>query len=646
MGSTCSVGHGVVDSTPITRAESKRCRYSKLVEAASDGSVFKVLAILSRGADIHSADCYGRTALHLAACKGHAHVVWMLLKGRADPNASDRDGNTPLQEAILNEHKNVVDVLVKAGASLSEHSAHMLGASLRMCVRNDEVHRLKAVVESGQSAVAFMELLDSIEKYATDTNKRDSQEFLRGLHERKHRRCSVRDLFVKKVAFHRSDGNIRTLASNANDLAYTLVKAAPRQIMAATLQGKLAEPIKKPMVSLFFSDIVSFTTISSSLSPIKVTRMLNNLFLRLDRLAYIHGVQKIDVVGDAYIAAANFTEDQPGDHAARLARFALDAVATAELVPVDEDAPDGRRLQIRAGLHCGPLEAYVTESAAFKYTLLGETVATASRMESSGAPGRVQCSAAMARLISAQAHDLALFPRPHCRLASLSSSTYLSLVPEGMKDHPPVFALGHMVVSTSSGTLSPSTGDLAPPSVKLSQIFNVCSPQSPDSTVVASSGGSIRESTACSTKTLNDASSCSADGPRAGSTHALSPNSPTCGPQPEEHCCSSEPTSQFTASTLSCPINWSTSDPAGASVPFNSWKPAWTFWVCSMRDGGCWLSQRTFSSGMDVNGDVLDFCGSRRRSSSRLREAQLDQAAQVSPPLATAIHNVLRSRKN
>ena len=86
------------------------------------------------------------------------------------------------------------------------------------------------------------------------------------------------------------------------------------------LDGREVEPISTSMSSIFYSDIVGFTQISSKLSADKVARMLNNLFKRLDRLAYLHGVQKVDVGGDAYIAATNFTEDQPDDHAARLAR--------------------------------------------------------------------------------------------------------------------------------------------------------------------------------------------------------------------------------------------------------------------------------------------------------------------------------------
>ena len=81
-------------------------------------------------------------------------------------------------------------------------------------------------------------------------------------------------------------------------------------------------------------------------------------------------------------------------------------------MPVDADDPAGRGyLQVRVGLHCGPVVGIVADRAALKYTLIGETAVKAARMESSGAAGRIQCSAAAARMIAQQADDVMLRPR-------------------------------------------------------------------------------------------------------------------------------------------------------------------------------------------------------------------------------------------
>ena len=171
------------------------------------------------------------------------------------------------------------------------------------------------------------------------------------------------------------------------------------------------EPASKSSVSVLFSDIVGFTTISSKLSAAKVSDLLRRLYARFDALATKHGVTNVDIMGDAYMAATNLHDDQHSDHAARLARFAIDAVRAAQDTPIDADSPDSPSVQIRVGVHCGPVSACVLGAHGGKLTLVGDTVNVASRMESCSIPGHVQCSEAAAALIARQAPDVELEPR-------------------------------------------------------------------------------------------------------------------------------------------------------------------------------------------------------------------------------------------
>jgi class 3 adenylate cyclase len=257
------------------------------------------------------------------------------------------------------------------------------------------------------------------------------------------------------------DGQIVFLkAKRARNASFVLMEAFPQPIALAMLQGSKIEAVSKDLVSVLFSDIVGFTSISSTLDARKVSDLLNRLFRKFDRLAYIHGVQKIDVVGDAYIAATNFVEDQAGDHAARLARFAVAAMEAAADTPVDEDAPAGSGcVQIRIGIHCGPVSGNVVGSQNLKYTLMGETVNVASRMESTGLASRIQCSEASASLIRQQAHEMVLrrrwppLPPAHpCARSAVSPPTRCS-TPPSRHAYPPSVSRGGKVNVKGKGAM-------------------------------------------------------------------------------------------------------------------------------------------------------------------------------------------------
>jgi class 3 adenylate cyclase len=243
--------------------------------------------------------------------------------------------------------------------------------------------------------------------------------------------------FLKQMLLIAGDLLSSSIENHLSGVSFTIIQACPAPIASALLSGREIEPISRPMVSLFYSDIVGFTQLSSRLTADKVSRLLSTLVALFDRLAYLHGVQKIDVIGDAYIAATNFTEHQPDDHAARLARFAVAAVAAARTVPIDADQPDASagRLEVRVGMHCGPCKGIVANLGAPKYSLIGKTARVAARMESSGAAGMVQCSAASARLIARQGHDIELRPRCH----------YLAFLPSFLCPSPslPLFSWYH-----------------------------------------------------------------------------------------------------------------------------------------------------------------------------------------------------------
>ena len=147
-------------------------------------------------------------------------------------------------------------------------------------------------------------------------------------------------------------------------------------------------------VTVLFADIVGFTPLSASKTPQALVELLNRIFSEFDALADAHGLEKIKTIGDAYMAVAGLPNPWI-DHAPRAARMAVAMLdATARVA-----AETGENLALRIGLHSGPVVAGVIGRRKFTYDLWGDTVNTASRMESHGVPGSIHCTEATATLL-------------------------------------------------------------------------------------------------------------------------------------------------------------------------------------------------------------------------------------------------------
>jgi adenylate cyclase len=133
---------------------------------------------------------------------------------------------------------------------------------------------------------------------------------------------------------------------------------------------------------------VDFTLRSQRMAPQQVVQVLDELFSAFDQLAQRRGLEKIKTIGDAYMVAGGLPEPRP-DHAEAVAEMAL---AMREEVARRAD-PSGQPLAVRIGIDTGPVVAGVIGRNRFIYDLWGDTVNTASRMESLGVAGCIQVTA-------------------------------------------------------------------------------------------------------------------------------------------------------------------------------------------------------------------------------------------------------------
>lgn len=150
-------------------------------------------------------------------------------------------------------------------------------------------------------------------------------------------------------------------------------------------------------VTVLFADIVGFTELSSYTSPPQLVELLNEIFCLFDELAELHGVEKIKTIGDAYMAVAGLPNHR-SDHAIAIANMALDMQQAVAKFNEEQN----QSFRIRIGISTGPVVAGVIGLKKFAYDLWGDTVNTASRMESHGIPGCIQVCEASYHLLKEQ----------------------------------------------------------------------------------------------------------------------------------------------------------------------------------------------------------------------------------------------------
>mmetsp|Transcript_3644 Transcript_3644/g.9171 ORF Transcript_3644/g.9171 Transcript_3644/m.9171 type:complete len:347 (+) Transcript_3644:1-1041(+) len=189
----------------------------------------------------------------------------------------------------------------------------------------------------------------------------------------------------------------------------------PPHIIEQLISGQKVKPEHKDSVTIFFSDIVGFTNISGTMPPAKVADMLDRLYTRFDTLATEREVFKVETIGDAWMGVTNLAKSQ-SDHAVRIALFALDAVEAASHIVIDEEDESKGTVQIRVGFHSGPVVANIVGKRNPRYCLFGDTVNTASRMESNSEALKIHCSREAAVLLKNQ--SAAKHGRPNIRVES------------------------------------------------------------------------------------------------------------------------------------------------------------------------------------------------------------------------------------
>jgi len=193
---------------------------------------------------------------------------------------------------------------------------------------------------------------------------------------------------------------IRDLNDEKGKTEHLLENILPKSIIGV-LKSQRQDSVQSTVIAkridqatVLFADIVGYTAYSQTREAEFVVALLNQLVGGFDALVDRHGVEKIKTIGDCYMLAGGVPDFQE-DHARRVANVALEMRAELGRFNRTHD----QDFQVRIGIHSGTLVAGVIGTKKFVYDVWGDTVNTASRMESHGIPGEIQISADTRRLL-------------------------------------------------------------------------------------------------------------------------------------------------------------------------------------------------------------------------------------------------------
>ena len=199
------------------------------------------------------------------------------------------------------------------------------------------------------------------------------------------------DAAARRMEFDRARKQIERSRQEQESAERVLFSVLPQAIATRMTrgEGRIAEELSD--VSILFADIVGFTALSTRTAPGDLLVLLEEIFSEFDRLTRQFQLEKVKTIGDAYMAVGGALSPLPG-HLENAVRLGLALIAGVERIRTEKGMP----LAIRIGLHAGPVVAGVIGENRLAYDLWGESVNLASRLESSGAPGRIHVSAAVA----------------------------------------------------------------------------------------------------------------------------------------------------------------------------------------------------------------------------------------------------------
>lgn len=289
----------------------------------------------------------------------------------------------------LNALSNAVETQSKIEAMAGNFSA-AYRQQVRFKMLNDSIFNMERDRKFAQTALQY-----EFEKKEAAAKAEQEKKNIRQRNIRNSITAGLGGALIFLVVVYRQRNRISKEKKRSDEL---LLNILPEEVAEELKAKGEADAVQIDQATVLFTDFKGFTAMSESLSPKELVRDLNECFSAFDRITEKYGIEKIKTIGDSYMAAGGLPTPN-STHAADVVRAALemrDFIAAGKSKKLSAGQP---YFEVRIGVHTGPVVAGIVGVKKFQYDIWGDTVNTASRMESSGEAGKVNVSSTTYALV-------------------------------------------------------------------------------------------------------------------------------------------------------------------------------------------------------------------------------------------------------